>query len=149
MYIFYASCTSQWLCEEDGKVYVKRVPGSERHFQHLTKREDMIVLCFAAAAPSYSLILPWTSHCILDLCLCFRFRVSLPALSSLLSSQLFSLFGVATLTTSTAIALGPINLCKCTQLFVSRFFFYIPKWDGCLCTSHTFNCIPKWQTIPW
>ena len=65
--------------------------------------------------------------------------------SSLLSSQLFFLFGVATLTTSATIVLGPINLCKCTQLFVTRLFFYIPKWDRCLCTSHTFNCIPKWD----
>ena len=77
-------------CEEDSKFYIERVPGSERDFQHLIEREDMIVLCFAAAAPSYSLILLQTSHCILDLCLCFRFCVSLLALSSLLSSQLFS-----------------------------------------------------------
>ena len=132
-------------CEENSKVYVERVPGSEHGFQHLTEREDMIVLCLAAAAPSYSSILPRTSHCILDLCLCFRFRVSLLALSSLLSSQLFFLFGVATLTTSAAIALGPINLCKCTQLFVTGLFFYIPKCDRCLRTSHTFNCIPKWD----
>ena len=40
--------------EEDSKVYVERVPGSEHGFQHLTERKDMIVLCFTAAAPSYS-----------------------------------------------------------------------------------------------
>ena len=97
-------------CEEDSKVYIERVPGSKHGFQHLTEREDMIVLCFAAAAPSYSLILLQTSHCILDLCLCFHFCVSLLALSWLLSSQLFFLFDVATLTTSAAIALGMINL---------------------------------------
>ena len=100
-------------CEEDGKVYIERVPGSKHGFQHLTEREDMIVLCFAAAAPSYSLILPRTSRgsgCILALCLCCRFCVSLLALSWLLPSQLFFLFDIATLTTSAAIALGMINL---------------------------------------
>ena len=30
-------------CEKDGKVYVERVPESERGFEHLTKREDMVV----------------------------------------------------------------------------------------------------------
>ena len=50
-------------CEKDGKVYVERVPGSERDFQHLTERKDMVVLCFAAAAPSYSSMLPQTSYC--------------------------------------------------------------------------------------
>ena len=119
-------------CEEDSKVYVERVPGSEHGFQHLTECKDMIVLCFTAAAPSYLSILPRTSHCILDLCLCFCFRVSLLALSCLLSSQLFFLFDVATLTTSAAIALGMINLCKCTQLFVSRFFFtFLNGTDVC------------------
>ena len=50
-------------CEKDGKVYVERVQGTERDFQHLTEREDMVVLCFAAAAPSYSSMLLRTSHC--------------------------------------------------------------------------------------
>ena len=68
-------------------------------------------------------ILPWTSHCILDLCLCFRFFCQSPNSFSLLSSQLFFLFDIATLTTSaTIIALGTINLCKCTQLGFSFTF---------------------------
>ena len=41
------------MCEENSEVYVERVPGSERDFQHLTERADMVVLCFTAAAPSY------------------------------------------------------------------------------------------------
>ena len=36
-------CATRW--EEDSKVYVERVSGSERGFQHLTEREDMVVLC--------------------------------------------------------------------------------------------------------
>ena len=48
---------------------------------------------------------------------------------------------------STTTALNTIKLCKCTQLFVNR-IFCIPKWDGCLRTSHTFNCIPEaWQIV--
>ena len=39
-----------------------------------TSLNARIVLCFTAAAPSYSSILPRTSHCSLDLCFCFRFR---------------------------------------------------------------------------
>ena len=30
-------------CEMDGKVYIERVPGSERGFEHLNKCEDMVV----------------------------------------------------------------------------------------------------------
>ena len=30
--------------EKDGKVYIERVPGSERGFKHLTEREEWLVL---------------------------------------------------------------------------------------------------------
>ena len=42
------------------------------------------------------------------------------------------------------------NLHKCTQLFVTRTFKCIPKRNGCLYTSHTFNWIPKvkWKLGP-
>ena len=86
-------------CEqcEDGRVYVERVQGSEQHFEHLTEGEDMVIsqdgyalLCFANHCSSllYSSILPQTlrsSGCILDLCLHFCFRTSLPFLSYSLS----------------------------------------------------------------
>ena len=124
-------------CEEDSKVYIERVPGSERGFQHLTEREDRSLLRSRCSFIFVNLAADFTLHFGSLSLLCFH--VSLPALSSLLSSQLFFLFDIATLTTSAAIALGPINLCKCTQLFVTRLC------DGCLCKSHTFNCIPKWD----
>ena len=44
-------------------------------------------------------------------------------------------------TARAATALDTINLRKCTQLFGS--FNCIPKRDGCLRTSHTFNCMPE------
>ena len=82
---------------EDGRVYVERVQGSEQHFKHLTKGEDIVIsqdgyalLCFASHCSSLlcSLILPQTlqsSGCILDLCLHFCFCASLPVLSYSLS----------------------------------------------------------------
>ena len=30
-------------CEKDGKVYVERVPGSERDFEQLTEHEEIVV----------------------------------------------------------------------------------------------------------
>ena len=53
-------------------------------------------------------------------------------------------------TASAAIVLEMTNLRKCTQLFVTRTFKCIPKRDGCLHTSHTFNWIPKvrWKLGP-
>ena len=132
-------------CEENSKVYVERVPGSERGFQHLTEREDCSLLHSRCSFIFVNLATDFTLQ--FGSLFLLLFSSSLLALSSLLSSQLFFLFDIATLTTSAAIALGPINLCKCTQLFVTRLFFYIPKWDRCLCTSHTFNCIPKWMEV--
>ena len=82
---------------EDGRVYVERVQGSEQHLEHLTKGEDIVIsqdgytlLCFASHCSSLlcSLILPQTlqsSGCILDLCLHFCFRASLPVISYSLS----------------------------------------------------------------
>ena len=81
---------------------------------------------------SYSSILPQASRdsgCVLALCFCFRFYTSLLDLSSSLSSAILTLV--------------PINLPKCTQLFVNRIFNCIPKRDRCLLTSHSLNCIPK------
>ena len=55
-------------CEKDGKVYVERVPGSERGFEHLTEHEDIVVsrddhsLLRQLLLVSYSLILPQTSQ---------------------------------------------------------------------------------------
>ena len=88
-------------CEqcEDVKVYVERVRESERGFEHLTDHKDsqygktaMHFLCFANRCSSllYSMTLPWTSWdcgCILALCLCFHFRISVLTLSPSLSSQ--------------------------------------------------------------
>ena len=124
-------------CEqcEDGKVYVERVRGSDRGFEHLTKG-DMIVsqdghafLCFASrcSSLSYSSILSRTSRgsgCILALCLCFSFCASLFLTRSHYSFLPF--WRRHDNETSAATALETINLRKCTQVFVNR----------------TFNCIP-------
>ena len=69
------------MCERDGKAYVERVPRSERRFEHFTKRKDMVVSHYG------------------------HFHVSLQALSSSLSSQIFCHFDVAA-------TLGMINLHK-------------------------------------
>ena len=69
------------------------------------------------------------------------------AFSYSLSSQL-SFWHRNNETASVAAVLETINLRKCTQLFVNRTFNYIPKWDGCLCTSHTCNWILKaWRKL--
>ena len=66
---------------------------------------------------------------------------SLLALSSSLVSQ-FLQFDVATRPLA-PLQQQVINLHKHTQLFVTGYFNCIPKWDGCLHTSHTFSCNPK------
>ena len=106
-------CATRW--EEDSKVYVERVSGS---FQHLTEREDMVVLC---SFEFVNLAMDFTLH--FGSLSLLPFFCQSPNSFSLLSSTLFFLFDIATLTTSAAIiTLGTINLCKCTQLGFSFTF---------------------------
>ena len=142
-------------CEKDGKVYVERV--RERGFEHLTKGKIWSFLKMATrihftshcSSLLWSSILPQTSRgsgCILALCLRFRFWASLLALLFYSLSSQFSAILIChnNETTSAVTVLETTNLCKCTHLFVNRYLIEFPsKWDGCLHTSHTFNCIPK------
>ena len=81
---------------------------------------------------------------VFTLCLLFCLHARFLALSSLLlPSQFLPFWRRDNETASTASSLRTINLRKFTQ---TGYFNCIPKQDGCLRTSHTFNCIPEaWQ----
>ena len=123
-------------------------PHGTRGYGSFSRRPHALFATLGAAGLSYSSFLMGTSRCcgcIYALCLLFRFRARLLALSFSLPSPFCCHNNEPA---STATALRTINLHKCKQTFVNRSFNCIPKWDGCLCTSHTFNCILKRDTIP-
>ena len=137
--------------------YIERVWGCEcvfelhrtRRYSQFSRRPRTLFASLGAAALSRT----HRSRCRLHggeaaftLCLLLCFCTGLLALSSLLPSQLLPFLRRDNETASAPITLEKINLRKCTQLFVNRIFNCIPKRDGCLHTSHTFNCISEaWQ----
>ena len=100
----------QLKCEKDGKAYVEGVPRSERSFDQLTEREDLVVSrdgLVLSSRTDQSRADSRGGGCVLAR-LYFRFCVSLLAHSSSLSSHFFSHFDVATM--RPLAPLGTINL---------------------------------------
>ena len=156
--------TSFWdgwscMCNEVWKVWEERqsVRITFKEFENVSafsnrrEREDMVVsrdnhATALSCTHRSSCRFPWVLAAFM-LCLLFRFRTRLLARSSSVPSQFLPFWRCDNETTSVTTVLRTINLLKCTHIFVNRIFYCIPKWDGCLPTSHTFNCIPKGERM--
>ena len=130
---------SSTKCEkcEEGKAYVLRWKSFEdvsavsnrteraRIWSFLKTTTRFIGFARRCCSLSYSSFSTRTSRrcgCIYALCLLFRFRARILALSSSLPSQFLLFWRRDNETASAASALRTINLGKCTQLFVNRIF---------------------------
>ena len=125
---FETVCHVQQSVRRIAKAHVERISGSEWGFEHLTKCENYgrfsrwPFFASLVAAVLYSSILPWTSRgsgCSLAPC-------------SLFLHQSPSFFFLAHITVL-------LSFWCCDNETASAAYL------GCLFTSHTLNCIPKWD----